>query len=163
MGQALSGSRNLYALAEQGDLPPFFGWVHAAYRTPVTAIVVTASVALALALSGTFAAMAAASAISRLLVYVATCASVLRLRGPSFVGRVKPAAFVVPFGPVIPVAAIGIALAILAGATPVQRLSGAIALAAGAVLYRIAVHGRDATSDVPLRSGTELRGRHESG
>jgi len=25
MGQALSGSRNLFALAEQGDLPPFFG------------------------------------------------------------------------------------------------------------------------------------------
>ena len=28
MGQALSGSRNLFALAEQGDLPPFFGRVH---------------------------------------------------------------------------------------------------------------------------------------
>lgn len=163
MGQALSGSRNLYALAEQGDLPPFFGWVHAEYRTPVTAILVTAAVALALALSGTFAAMAAASAISRLLVYVATCASVLRLRGPAFVDRVKPAAFVVPFGPVIPVAAIGVALAILAGATPLQRLSGGIALAAGAVLYVIAVHGRDATSHVPLHNGTELRGRHESG
>ena len=28
MGQALSGSRNLFALAEQGDLPRVFGWVH---------------------------------------------------------------------------------------------------------------------------------------
>ena len=26
MGQALSGSRNLYALAEQGDLPSVFAW-----------------------------------------------------------------------------------------------------------------------------------------
>lgn len=155
MGQALSGSRNLYALAEQGDLPPFFGWVHADYRTPVTAIAVTAAVALALALSGTFAAMAAASAISRLLVYVATCASVLRLRGAAFADRVKPAAFVVPFGPAIPVAAIGIALAIVAGATPLQRLSGAMALAAGAVLYLIAVRRRG-TSRFSLHRSAEL-------
>ena len=68
MGQALSGSRNLFALAEQGDLPPFFGRVHPTFRTPINAILVTAGVALALALSGTFQTMAAASAISRLVV-----------------------------------------------------------------------------------------------
>ena len=39
MGQALSGSRNLFALAEQGDLPAFFGRVHPRFRTPVNAIV----------------------------------------------------------------------------------------------------------------------------
>jgi len=150
MGQALSGSRNLFALAEQRDLPAIFGWVHPVYRTPVTAIVVTAAVALTLALSGTFAAMAAASAISRLLVYVATCASVLRLRSPSLAGRVNPASFVVPFGPVIPLVAIIIALAILAGATPQQRLAGAVALAAGAVLYLVAVHARRAARQSPL-------------
>ena len=37
MGGALSGSRNLFALAEQGDLPSFFGRVHPRYRTPVNA------------------------------------------------------------------------------------------------------------------------------
>jgi basic amino acid/polyamine antiporter, APA family len=151
MGQALSGSRNLYALAEQGDLPAVFGWVHPVYRTPAVAIVVTAAVALTLAVSGTFAAMAAASAISRLLVYVATCASVLRLRSESLAGRVNAASFVVPFGPVIPVAAIIIALTILAGASPQQRLSGVVAFAAGAVLYLAAVHRRVPTPDLPLR------------
>ncbi len=69
MGQALSGSRNLYALAEQGDLPRVFGRVHPSFRTPVNAIVVTSAVALALALSGRYADLAPASAISRLLVY----------------------------------------------------------------------------------------------
>jgi amino acid transporter len=152
MGQALSGSRNLYALAEQGDLPAFFGWVHPRFRTPVSAVVVTAGVSLALAVSGTFAVMAAASAISRLVVYVATCASLLRLRSARFSDRVKPAAFVVPFGPVIPVTAILIALAILAGATPLQRLSGAAALAAGAVLYFVAVGlSRAGGDDIHLR------------
>ena len=84
MGQALSGTRNLYALAEHGDLPAFFARVHPRYRTPVTAVIVTAGVSLLLALSGRFAALAAASAISRLIVYVFTCAATIRLRQPRF-------------------------------------------------------------------------------
>jgi APA family basic amino acid/polyamine antiporter len=138
MGQALSGSRNLFALAEQGDLPPFFGRVHPTFRTPMNAILVTAGVALTLALSGTFQTMAAASAISRLVVYVATCASMLRLRSARFTDVVKPPAFVVPFGPIVPVAAIAIAMTILAGATPIQLRNGAAALMMGAILYAIA-------------------------
>ena len=138
MGQALSGSRNLFALAEQGDLPPFFSRVHPEYRTPANAVLVTAAVSLALALSGTFQSMAAASAISRLVVYVATCASMLRLRSPRFASLVKPPVFVVPFGPVVPVAAIAIAMTILAGATPVQLRNGAVALFVGAILFALA-------------------------
>jgi amino acid transporter len=142
MGQALSGSRNLFALAEQRDLPAVFGYVHPGFRTPVTAIVVTSGVALVLGLSGTFATLAAASAISRLLVYVATCAAVVRLRHARYASVVKPATFVVPFGPAIPGAAIAISLSILAAATAVQLTVGAYALAAGAVLYLIAGLGQ---------------------
>jgi basic amino acid/polyamine antiporter, APA family len=138
MGQALSGSRNLYALAEQGDLPRFFGRVHPRYRTPVNAIVVTAAVALVLALSGTFAVMAAVSAISRLVVYVCTCASTLRLRNARFAPAVKPPTFVVPFGPVVPSVAIVLGLAFLAGASARQLVAGAVALGVGAGLYGIA-------------------------
>jgi amino acid transporter len=141
MGQALSGSRNLYALAEQGDLPAFFGRLHPRFRTPVNAILTTAAVSLVLALSGTFVTMAAASAVSRLVVYVATCAATLRLRSPAFAGVVQPAAFTVPFGPVIPVTAILVAAGILAGATSTQLGAGALALLAGAVLFVIAVRG----------------------
>ena len=146
MGQALSGSRNLFALAEQGDLPPVFGRVHPVFRTPVTAILVTAGVSLVLALSGTFVTMALASAMTRLVIYVATCAATLRLRSPAFQGRVRPATFTVPLGPVIPLAAIGMALAILLGATPAQIQSGGVrsgayAVLAGTVLYVIAVRG----------------------
>jgi amino acid transporter len=141
LGQALSGSRNLFALAEQGDLPQFFGYVHPGFRTPVTAIGVTAGVALILGLSGTFATLAAASAISRLLVYVATCASLVRLRHASFSGTLRPATFTVPFGPVIPAFAILISLTILAGATRLQLTAGAGALVAGGLLYLIAIRG----------------------
>lgn len=139
MGQALSGSRNLFALAEQGDLPAFFGRVHPRYRTPVTAILITAGVALALAVSGTFARLALVSAVSRLVVYVFTCAATLRLRAPQFAGDVKSPAFVVPFGPVIPGAATLVALATLAGARSEQLVAGGVALLAGAVLFVVAV------------------------
>lgn len=150
MGQALSGSRNLFALAEQKDLPAFFGRIHPEFRTPMNAILVTASVSLVLALSGTFQSLAAASAISRLLVYVATCASTLRLRQARFESEVEPAAFVVPFGPLIPASAIVIALGILAGATAPQLIAGTGALGVGALLYLAAVRaaGRVAASSV---------------
>ncbi len=132
VGQALSGSRNLYALAEQGDLPAAFGRVHPRFRTPAVAIVVTSLVALALALSGNFATLAASSAVSRLLVYAGTCASVLALR------RKGPASFTIPGGPIVPMVALCISVAILFGATPIQRQVGVIALVVGAALYGIA-------------------------
>jgi len=139
MGQALSGSRNLYALAEQRDLPTWFGRIHPTYHTPSNAILATAAVSLVLAVSGSFVTLAAASAISRLLVYVMTCASMIRLRSPRFAAVVNAPQFTVPGGPVVPVVAILIALAILFGATRQQLVSGTWALVAGAVLYFIAV------------------------
>ena len=146
MGQALSGSRSLFALAEQGDLPRWFGYVHPVYRTPVTAIAVTSGVALVLAVTGSFVTMAAASAISRLIVYVATCASQMRLRSREFEGKVQPAQFVLPGGPVIPTLAILVSMMILVFANKTQLIAGGVALAAGAVLYLIATRGSHATA-----------------
>lgn len=141
LGGALSGSRVLFAMAEQRDLPRFFARVHSRYRTPATAILVTSGVTYLLAFTGTFAALAEASAISRLLTYLVTCAATLRLRAPRFADRVDPAIFTVPFGPVVPVVAILIGLTILAGATRNQLVAGALGLAAGAVLYGVVVVG----------------------
>jgi basic amino acid/polyamine antiporter, APA family len=139
MGQALSGSRSLFALAEQGDLPRILAHVNVRFGTPVNAILVTAAISFALATTGTFVTMAAASAVSRLIVYVATCASALRLRSPTFADQVAPPALTLPLGPIVPAAAIAIALGILAGATTQQLMAGAGALAAGAALFVIAV------------------------
>ena len=132
VGQALSGSRSLFALSENGDVPAIFGRVHPRFRTPHAAIVFTSLVSLVLALSGSFATMAAVSAVSRLVVYVGTCASVLALR------RQGRAPFAIPLGPVIPGLALLVSLAILYGASPTQRRAGAIALLVGAALFLIA-------------------------
>jgi amino acid transporter len=139
-GQVLSGSRMLFALAEHGELPAFFGRVHPRYRTPANAVVFTSAVALALGLSGSFAKLAVVSALARLVTYTGTCASTLRLRSARF-GRggrgphVNAATFVVPLGPVIPTIAILVSAAVVAGATREQLLGGLSALAAGAGFF----------------------------
>ena len=136
-GQVLTGSRMLFALAENQALPKFFGRIHPVYRTPSNAIWFTTIVALALALSGSFAVLATVSAVARLVAYTGVAASTLALRRPQFLNKVNPATFVIPLGPVIPTLAILVSLAILAGASRQQLSGGAAALAAGAVLFGV--------------------------
>jgi amino acid transporter len=142
MGQVLTGSRTIFALAENGDLPRWFARVHERYQTPANAILFTAAVALTLALTGSFVALAAVSAVARLVMYFAVCTAtlVLRRRPPSEeMGRAQ---FTIPGGPIVPVVASIVTLSILYGANTQQRLYGTAALIAGAVLFLIAVRGQ---------------------
>jgi basic amino acid/polyamine antiporter, APA family len=138
MGQVLTGSRTIFALAENGDLPRWFARVHPRYQTPANATIFSAAVALTLALTGSFVQLAAVSAVARLVMYLAVTTATLVLRRRTPTEEMRAAEFTVPLGPVIPVLASVVALSILAGATRQQLLSGVAALAAGAVLYLIA-------------------------
>lgn len=142
MGQVLTGSRTLFALAENGDLPRWFARVHPTRHTPVNAIVFTSAVALTLALTGSFVQLAAVSAVARLVMYLAVCTATLVLRRRAPAGEMGPAQFTAPLGPVVPVLASIVALSILAGATAQQLLMGTYALIAGAILFTIAVRAR---------------------
>ena len=134
-GQVLSGSRMLFALAEHGELPGFFARIHPRYRTPGNAVMFTSTVALLLALSGSWTKLAVVSSVTRLVTYVGVSAATLRLRSPRFAQVVPSAGFVAPLGPVVPIVAMVMSLGVAAGATREQLLGGAIALAAGAVMY----------------------------
>jgi basic amino acid/polyamine antiporter, APA family len=135
MGGVLTGSRTLFALAEHGALPRLFGTIHPRYRTPAIAILVTSLVSLGLALSGSFAMLAVASAIARLVTYIAVCAATIRLRHPSFHGALRSATFTIPLGAFVPLLAIGVSFSMFAGATRPQLLGGLGALMAGAALF----------------------------
>lgn len=135
LGAVLTGSRMLFALAENGELPRFFANIHPRYRTPSNAVIFTTVVALGLALSGSFVILAVASAVARLITYTGACAATLRLRSARFRERVNPATFVIPLGPLVPLLAIGVSLLILTGATSAQLLGGAAGLTVGAVLF----------------------------
>ena len=135
--QVLSGSRMLYALAEQGQLPAILARVHPRYHTPANAIIFTSAVALTLALSGSFAQIAIVSALARLLMYGGSAAATLRLRAPRFADIVKPAGFTAPLGPTIPIVAMGVCVVLAAGATRQQLLGGVSALAVGAIMFAL--------------------------
>lgn len=139
MGQVLTGSRTIFALAENGDLPRWFARVHPVHRTPSNAILFTAAVALTLALTGSFVQLAAVSAVARLVMYLAVCTATLVLRRRTPDAQMGPAQYTAPLGPVVPVIASIVALSILAGATSQQLLSGAVALVAGGIFYLVAL------------------------
>ena len=126
------------ALAENGELPSWFARIHPRFRTPANTVLFTSSVAFALALTGSFEALAAASAVARLVVYGAACASTVQLRRPCYAQAVRPATLMIPFGPLVPVLALAVVVAVLAGATGQQLLGGLSALVVGAAFFIIA-------------------------
>jgi len=128
----LVGPRMLYALAEGGQLPAIFGRVHPRYRTPHIAVVLFALAVLALALSGTFAALAALNAMARLLYSAVTCLAIPRLRQ-----KIAPRkdAFRLPFGFLVPALGLLVSVFLLTGVTKTQALIGAAGMLSGAVVY----------------------------
>jgi hypothetical protein len=75
-------------------------------------------------------------------MYLAVCTATLVLRRRAPDALMGPAQFTAPLGPVVPILASIVTLGILAGATAQQLLSGAAALAAGAVFFAMAARGR---------------------
>ncbi len=134
-GQVLTSSRMVFALAEYGELPERIASVHPRYRTPHVSILVSTGIAMALALSGSFVALATASAVARLITYTGVAAATLRLRSPAFERDVRPPTFRIPLGALVPVLAIVVSLIILLGASREQLIGGATALALGAIVF----------------------------
>jgi amino acid transporter len=130
----LSGPRYLFAIARDGFGPRFLAKVHPRFRTPANAILFQSAVALPLALSGTFVGLAALSVIARLATYIGTAAAVPVLRKRS---DLAPAGFVLPGGPVIPIAACLVSASLAASAGPRNLIAGAIALVVGLGIYAL--------------------------
>jgi len=128
----LAGSRYLYALADTGGLPRVLARIHPTYRTPWIALLVQGAIALPLALTGTFAGLAALSVIARMTTYVGTAAAVPVLRRTM---PATPRTVRLPGGPLIPIAALVVCGVFLSSATSRNLVAGAIALLIGAGLY----------------------------
>jgi APA family basic amino acid/polyamine antiporter len=128
----LTGPRLLFALAEQGQIPAFFGKLHPRFRTPYVALLVSAGLKLVLAISGTFLYALTLSTIIRLLYFGLTCAAlpVLRRRYPS-----QPAPFRVWGGGAVAVACIGLCMWLLGSSKGTEARDVAVAAVAGLGLY----------------------------
>ena len=135
----LVGPRILWAFSHGGRLPAALARIHERHRTPHVAIATFAALAWIAAIAGSFAWLAAVSAIARLVFSAATCLAVPVLRR-----RMAPGPFRVPGGLVVPLLASALCLWLLAGIHRDQVLAGAAALAVGYLLYLFA--GRPARS-----------------
>lgn len=100
-GDLLVSPRCLYAAAKDGLLPAPLAKVHPRFQTPYVAIIVFAVIACGLAVAGAFRSLAILGTSSMLLVDVAVCLAVLRLRQRAVHSAELP--FVIPGGPVVPV------------------------------------------------------------
>ncbi len=129
-GTMLEGSRMLYVLAK--DRRPYMaiGKVHENFRTPVTAIMIHAGIAMVVALGGSFAKLAALSAVARMTTYLFTCAAIPRLR------KLSPG-FVSPGGLTVPILGTLISVVLFATLKQKHLIAAAIALTIGALLYAI--------------------------
>lgn len=96
-GNMLGTPRITFALAERGDFPAPFAFVHTRFRTPYFSIFVFALLVWLLALFGSFAGNATLSAGSRLFYYGVVCAALPVLRKK----QKTPAAVQIPGGTVV--------------------------------------------------------------
>jgi amino acid transporter len=79
-GWMMASPRVLYALAVQGDMPPWLAAVHPIRRIPGAAIMASALLVWVITVSGTFVYLATFSALARLLTYASTSAALIVLR-----------------------------------------------------------------------------------
>jgi basic amino acid/polyamine antiporter, APA family len=104
----LNVPRLTFALAERGDFPPAFAWVHSAFRTPWFSICALVVLVWVLAAVGDFRWNAVLSAVARLFVYGSVCLSLLLLRKQQ-----GPARLNLRLGPFFAVLGIGFCLLLM--------------------------------------------------
>jgi amino acid transporter len=79
-GAMVNVPRLTWAMADRGDLPPWFGRIHARFRTPATSVWVFALLVWGLATWSGFLENLTLSAVSRLFTYGAVCAALVVFR-----------------------------------------------------------------------------------
>lgn len=134
-GNILAAPRMLFAFAREGVVPSGFGAVHPRFRTPYVAIVTHAILVCALALTGTFRALAVLSVLPTLLVFLGCCLATMVLRRRDVRGTSAP--FRIPGGPVVPVIAVAIIGWLLSTAARGEVLVVSAILAVASAIYAV--------------------------
>jgi amino acid transporter len=145
LGSDILGTpRILFAFARDGLLPRALGRVHGRTHTPYIAILCYASLAVALALSGTFAELAVLSTLLIAAVYIAGCAAAWRLARNAVALAGPPLEFRWLGGAMC----VGICsmLALIALASAAEIIGLAAALAVSAAVYMLSGRARRARS-----------------
>jgi amino acid transporter len=135
-GDLLLSPRCLYAAAKDGLLPAPLAQVHPRFHTPYVAIAVFATIACVLAVVGAFKPLAILGTSSVLLVDVAVCLAVLRLRQRAV--RTEDPPFVIPGGPLVPILGASVCVWVLTNLSREELLGlSALVFFSGGLYLRI--------------------------
>jgi amino acid transporter len=132
-GHVLNHPRALFGTARDGLLPKQLAAVHPRFKTPHVAIIVCTTLTCAIAMTGAFRTLAVVSSGSVLLLYLGCSLAVLRLR------QLRPVegsdVFVIPGGPLVPLASAAIVVWLLSNMTGTEALGLGLLLAVSACAY----------------------------
>jgi APA family basic amino acid/polyamine antiporter len=134
-GMMLAMPRSLFAFARDGYLPRALARVSGQTHVPVVAIVVHATVACALAVSGSFQSLLVYADIMALLLYFLCCVAVLELRRRDI--RAGGTPFRAGGGAAVPVIAAGLIVYLLTNARALELRTVGAVLAGATALYAI--------------------------
>lgn len=99
LGSMFSSTRLTYALSLEHSLPRWFGEVHPKFLTPANSVIFFGVSAFLLSAFGSFTVLAAMTVLSRLFLYIMSCAAIPKLR-PQFRGEGR---FILKWGYTVPV------------------------------------------------------------
>jgi amino acid transporter len=131
-GNMLAVPRSMFALARDGFLPRALAAVHPRFRTPHIAIMLYAVIVVGVALSGTFEELVVLSNIAALVLYVLCAIGVWRLRRLGVRSDGEP--FVIPGGPLVPIASCVLNVGLIVKTASARQLIGFAVLCGAAVL-----------------------------
>jgi basic amino acid/polyamine antiporter, APA family len=140
-GNLLAVPRSLFAFARDGFLPRQLCAVHARYRTPYVAVVLYALVILVLALSGSFQQLAVFSNLTAFVLYILAAIGMWVLRRRDV--RTAGTPFVVPGGPIVPIAAAVLSAGLMVETASAPQIAGLALMAVVATaLYAVRAYRR---------------------
>ena len=140
-GSILGAPRIIFSMAENRMLPAWFGHVHGKYSTPDRSIILMGTMALALALTGSFVKLAIASSVVRLLGYIVCIASLPAIRRNAD-SEARQRAFRLKGGYTIPLVGLLICVWLLAQSKSESWIAVAMLLGVGWIFYAAAQFAR---------------------
>ncbi|MGC2162836.1 MAG: APC family permease [Silvibacterium sp.] len=148
----LASSRTLFAFGQDGMLPRVLGRVHGRNHSPYVAILSYAGMAMAFALTGTFAELAVVSTLFVAVLYAAGCAAAWKLKRKGVAEAGAPLNF--RWLPVAAVAGIASMVAMIALASRVEILGLLAAIGASFAIYAVLEHSRrgEKAAETPAHS-----------
>lgn len=129
----LVGSRLLFALSDEGQLPISLSNVHEKYRTPTLALFAFTGLSLIIAVTGSFIYAITITAIIRTVMYAMVCGALIKLRKQDKEG--KEAAYKIPHGKLFALTGILFSVWLFSSSQLVEMRDVLICILVGVITY----------------------------